>query len=215
MLTVRDNGIGIDSALLPHVVDLFIRGERSSDRTQGGLGLGLALVKSLAERHGGAVMVRSAGLGRGSKFEVTLARVAARRQGAPCVASAPHAAPHSILIVDDNADAARTLALFLQAHGHQVQVDFDGAQALDLARKTVPRVLLLDIGLPDMDGYAPARHLRQMPSTRGGVYIALTGYRCPEDLECSRKAGFDHHLTKPVNALELAALIGAAEPAYH
>ncbi len=214
VLTVRDSGIGIDPALLPHVFELFIQGERSSDRTQGGLGLGLALVKSLAERHGGAVTARSAGLGRGSEFEVALPR-AAGSTGAPRHADAPETAPHSILIVDDNADAARTLALFLQAHGHQVQVAFDGAQALGLARKSAPRVLLLDIGLPDMDGYALARHLREMPSTRECVYIALTGYGCPEDRERSRKAGFDHHLTKPVNALALAALIGAVEPAHH
>jgi CheY-like chemotaxis protein len=197
------------------VFDLFIQGERSSDRTQGGLGLGLALVKSLAERHGGQVMARSAGLGRGSEFDVVLPRAAGSARGAPGPGSTDESSPHSILIVDDNADAARTLALYLQAHGHQVQVAFDGAQALGLARNSAPRVLLLDIGLPDMDGYALARHLREMPSTRDCVYIALTGYGCPEDRERSRKAGFDHHLTKPVNALELAALIGALEPAHH
>ena len=215
VLTVRDTGIGIEAALLPHVFDLFIQGERSSDRTQGGLGLGLALVRSLAQRHGGEVTAASAGTGRGSQFEVALPRASgAATQGAPSNGDAVET-PHSILIVDDNADAARTLALFLQEHGHQVQVAFDGTEALGLARKATPRVLLLDIGLPDMDGYALARHLREMPTTRDCVYIALTGYGCPEDRERSRKAGFDHHLTKPVNARELAALIGAVEPAHH
>ncbi len=216
VLTVRDSGVGIDSALLPHVFELFIQGERSSDRSQGGLGLGLALVKSLAERHGGAVSASSAGVGRGSAFDVSLPHAALPGSAtAPLRAAVPESAPHSILIVDDNADAARTLALFLQSHGHSVQVAFDGAQALKSARASAPRVLLLDIGLPDMDGYALARHLRDLPATRDCVYIALTGYGCPEDRERSRKAGFDHHLTKPVNALELVALLGAVEPAHH
>jgi signal transduction histidine kinase len=213
VLTVRDNGIGIEPDLLPHVFDLFIQGARSSDRTQGGLGLGLALVKSLAQRHGGTVRASSAGAGHGSAFEVTLPRAATGAEaGAARADGADAAAPLAILIVDDNADAARTLALFLQAHGHTVQVAFDATQALALARSDVPRVLLLDIGLPDMDGYALARHLRAIPLTRDCVYIALTGYGCPEDRERSRKAGFDHHLTKPVNALELMSLLGAVEP---
>jgi signal transduction histidine kinase len=213
VLTVRDNGIGIEPDLLPHVFDLFIQGARSSDRTQGGLGLGLALVKSLTQRHGGAVRAISAGPGHGSTFEVTLPRAASgAKAGAARQNGAAAAAPLAILIVDDNADAARTLALFLQAHGHTVQVAFDATQALALARGDVPRVLLLDIGLPDMDGYALARHLRAIPVTRDCVYIALTGYGCPEDRERSRKAGFDHHLTKPVNALELMSLLGAVEP---
>ena len=116
------------------------------------------------------------------------------------------------MIVDDNADAARTLALFLEAHGHQVQVAFDGAGALQLAHDEAPRVLLLDIGLPDMDGYALARRLRALPATRECLYVALTGYGCAEDRERSRQAGFDHHLTKPVNALELVSLLGALQP---
>ncbi len=216
VFTVRDNGIGIDGALLPHVFELFTQGERSSDRTQGGLGVGLALVKSLAQRHGGAVRARSEGLGRGCEFEVTLPRAApGRNESAERHGDLPDSSRHSVLIVDDNADAARTLALFLQTRGHAVQVAFDGAQALHLARAGSPRVLLLDIGLPDMDGYALARHLRRLPSTRDCVYIALTGYGCPEDRERSRKAGFDHHLTKPVNAMELASLLGALERAYH
>jgi CheY-like chemotaxis protein len=216
VLTVRDSGIGIDSALLPHVFDLFTQGERSSDRTQGGLGLGLALVRSLAQRHGGEVTASSGGAGRGSSFEVTLPR-AATGGTAPssALAALTPAASLSILIVDDNADAARTLALFLTSQGHAVRVAFDGEQALRLARTAAPRVLLLDIGLPDMDGYALARHLRAMPATRDSVYIALTGYGCPEERERSRQAGFAHHLTKPVNALALASLLGALEPAHH
>jgi signal transduction histidine kinase len=214
-LTVRDNGIGIDAALLPQVFDLFTQGERSSDRSQGGLGLGLALVKSLAERHGGAVSADSAGPGSGSAFTVRLPLA----HGVPAApdsacAAAPHAqGPTRILVVDDNADAAHTLSLFLESMGHKVRVASDGAGALKLASDDPPRVLLLDIGLPDMDGYALVRSLRAMPQTAHAVFIALTGYGQPEDRERARAAGFDHHLTKPVAAAELARLLAGVTPA--
>lgn len=210
VLTVSDNGVGIDAQLLPHIFELFIQGQRSPDRSQGGLGLGLALVKSLAERHGGAVRAYSAGEGLGSRFELTL----------PCV---PHADapgddgpvpsghgdhPLSILIVDDNEDAADTLALYLQALGHRVVTAFNGTDALALAPRAAPDVLLLDIGLPDMDGYALAASLRQLPATRSSLLVALTGYGLPGDRARSSAAGFDHHLTKPVTPALLAALLG-------
>jgi signal transduction histidine kinase/CheY-like chemotaxis protein len=217
---VRDNGIGIDSALLPHVFDLFIQGERSSDRAQGGLGLGLALVKSLVERHGGKVEAHSAGPGSGSEFTVRLPRhhgVAPAPGGAapPCQpdAIASHSPSLSIMIVDDNADAAHTLSLFLEARGHKVRVAFNGHSALEMASQDPPRVLLLDIGLPDIDGHDLARSLRALPRTAGAVFIALTGYGQPEDRERSRAAGFDHHLTKPVDADQLAALLAGVKPA--
>ena len=208
VLTVSDNGIGIGAALLPHVFDLFIQGERSSDRTQGGLGLGLALVRSLAQRHGGSVTARSCGEGLGSQFEVALPR--AHAGGHPAPAPAPGALGGEaldIMIVDDNEDAARTLALYLQASGHQVHVAFDGAGALAQAASAAPRVLLLDIGLPDMDGCVLAGRLRALPAVRDSLYIALTGYGRPEDRARSHAAGFDHHLTKPVNVGELARLL--------
>jgi len=209
VLAVRDNGIGIDPSLLPHVFDLFIQGERSSDRAQGGLGLGLALVRSLTERHGGSVLARSAGRGQGSQFEVTLPHA----QAAPCPANLGKVRPDSgatalnIMLVDDNEDAAQTLALFLEAHGHRVRVAYRGAAALELAAADAPQVLVLDIGLPDMDGHELARQLRARRATRDSTYIALTGYGRPEDRAQSRQAGFGHHLTKPVNPVELVDLI--------
>ncbi|WP_229518592.1 response regulator [Massilia sp. PAMC28688] len=209
-LTVRDTGIGIEPALLQHIFDLFIQGERSSDRSQGGLGLGLALVRNLAHRHGGAVRATSGGPGCGSQFRVTLPHVHAAPQGAARDAVAARGEPVSIMIVDDNADAARTLALYLQELGHEVEVAFDGGQALALAGRYAPRVLLLDIGLPDMDGYTLARRLHALPNTSACLTVALTGYGLPEDRERSRRAGFHHHLTKPVSVGELTQLLEAA-----
>lgn len=209
-LTVRDTGIGIDAELLPHVFDLFIQGERSSDRSQGGLGLGLALVRSLAHRHGGAVRATSKGLGMGSEFQVTLPFVPTVKRARSVAPAHRSGDPVSILIVDDNVDAAQTLALYLEAVGHEVQVAFDGTQALALAGSYAPRVLLLDIGLPDMDGYTLARRLHALPNTHDCVTLALSGYGLPEDRERSRQAGFDHHLTKPVNVAELTRLLAAA-----
>ncbi len=211
-LSVRDTGIGIDAKLLPNVFDLFTQGERSSDRSQGGLGLGLALVRSLTHRHGGAVRATSEGLGRGSEFRVTLPCVAAPKPAAKTTLQEPAraSAPASVMIVDDNEDAARTLAQYLEAKGHQVQFAFDGKEALELAAHYAPRVLLLDIGLPDMDGYTLARRLHALPNTQDCLTLALSGYGLPEDRERSRQAGFDHHLTKPVNVPELTRLLAAA-----
>ncbi len=212
-VTVRDNGIGIDAGLLPHIFDLFTQGERSSDRAQGGLGLGLALVKSLAERHGGTVGARSAGAGSGSEFTLRLPRAQGLVLGpdAPCEPGA-QAGAKRIMIVDDNADAAHTLSLFLETQGHKVRVAFDGRSAVEIACQDPPRVLLLDIGLPDIDGYQLARSLRGLPQTARAVFIALTGYGQPEDRERSRAAGFDHHLTKPVDAGLLARLLATITP---
>jgi signal transduction histidine kinase len=208
-LTVRDNGIGIDSALLPHVFDLFVQGERSPDRGQGGLGLGLSLVKSLVELHSGAVDGASAGAGSGSQFTVRLPR-ANVPPNVPVTAPAFAASTGlDILVVDDNADAAETLSMYLEALGHQISIAADGASALELAGRKVPRVLLLDIGLPDIDGYELARRLRAVPRTAGATLIALTGYGQPGDRERSRSAGFDYHLTKPVDANALARLLAA------
>lgn len=210
--TVRDTGIGIDSALLPHVFDIFIQGERSSDRTLGGLGLGLALVKSLVDRHGGKVLASSDGNGKGSQFEVTLpcVRFAEIESEPPPASSSAPAVALSILIVDDNEDAAATLAMYLEAHGHEVRTAFDAASALKVALHTSPRVLVLDIGLPDMDGCVLAAKLRALPETRESILIALTGYGHVEDRERTNAAGFDHHLTKPVVASQLTQLLETA-----
>jgi signal transduction histidine kinase len=213
-VVVRDNGIGIDAALLPHVFDLFIQGERSPHRTQGGLGLGLALVKSLVERHGGSVSAASAGHGAGSEFTIRLPRAHGTAPVLPVrqQAGAGSAQVLDILIVDDNEDAADTLSLFLGTVGHQLRVAHDGHGALELAAAAAPHVLLLDIGLPDIDGYELARRLRAMPQTAHATLIALTGYGQSEDRERSGAAGFDHHLTKPVDAAALVRLLGALPP---
>lgn len=211
VLTVLDDGIGIDPGLLPHIFDLFTQGERSSDRSQGGLGLGLALVRSLAERHGGAVTARSAGRGMGSEFEVTLPRARPIRSPADSESLSDDVNSDSlrILVVDDNEDAAQMLAQFLEANGHRVSIAFRGDMALAMATVEAPHVLVLDIGLPDMDGHQLARRLRVLDATRGSTFIALTGYGRPEDRASSLEAGFDYHLTKPVNPLELIQLIGS------
>jgi signal transduction histidine kinase/CheY-like chemotaxis protein len=208
-VAVRDNGIGIDATLLPHVFDLFVQGDRSPDRAHGGLWVGLALVKSLAERHGGSIRVASEGSGAGSEFTVELPRahglapvLEARLPG-----DAAPGASLDLLIVDDNADAADTLSMFLSAVGHQSRVAYEGHSALTIAAEAAPHALLLDIGLPDIDGYELARRMRALPQTANATLIALTGYGQPADYECSNAAGFDYHLTKPVDVDALLRLL--------
>jgi CheY-like chemotaxis protein len=216
VLSVRDNGIGIGPELLPHVFDLFTQAERSPDRAQGGLGLGLALVKSLVELHGGKVGVSSPGPGRGSEFTVRLplALKTALPPARPETreAETPRNRPH-VMLVDDNADAANTLALLLQLQGYPVSVEYDAQAALARAAREAPQVCLLDIGLPDIDGYELARRLRALPAGAGAVLIALTGYGQEQDREKSRLAGFDHHLVKPVHIEQLTAILSRIEAA--
>jgi CheY-like chemotaxis protein len=208
-IVVRDNGIGIDAALLPHVFDLFVQGERSYDRAQGGLGIGLALVKSLVEQHGGHIGAASGGHGAGSEFTVRLPRA---RGVAPAQESSRHgntaqSRALDILIVDDNADAADTLSMYLDSVGHRSHVAYEGHRGLALAEKAAPDVLLLDIGLPDLDGYQLAQRIRALPRTAHATLIALTGYGQDADRERSIAAGFDHHLTKPVDVEALVRLL--------
>jgi CheY-like chemotaxis protein len=207
-LVVRDNGIGIDAALLPHVFDLFVQGERSFDRAQGGLGIGLALVKSLVEQHGGCISAASRGPGAGSEFTVWLPR--AQTTSVPDMPRHGDAAagrPLNILIVDDNADAADMLSMYLGSVGHRVQVAYEGRRGLALVEAAAPDVLLLDIGLPDIDGYQLAQRFRALPQTAQATLIALTGYGQASDRERSIAAGFDHHLTKPVDITALLYLL--------
>jgi signal transduction histidine kinase/ActR/RegA family two-component response regulator len=206
---VRDNGIGIDAALLPHVFDLFVQGDRSSDRAQGGLGVGLALVKSLVERHGGSISAASAGKGAGSEFTILLPRA---HEVAPTLALSQQGDTTDIpsldiLIVDDNADAADTLSMYLSTMGHHLRVAYEGHSALALAAEAAPDVLLLDIGLPDIDGYELAQRVRTLPQTTYATLIALTGYGQHSDRERSLAAGFNHHLTKPVDVAILLRLL--------
>jgi len=206
-----DDGIGMAPELVPHVFELFTQAERSSDRSQGGLGLGLPLVKNLVRLHGGSIQVQSAGLGKGSRFTLRLPRHAV----APVDADEPAGTqpvppddtpPLRILLVDDNADAANMLGMLLSAAGHDVTVEYDAASAIERSRHLQPEVCLLDIGLPDMDGYALAHRLRAMPGLEQAILIAITGYGQDEARKKSTAAGFDHHLVKPIDTAKLLAL---------
>jgi CheY-like chemotaxis protein len=197
------------------VFDLFTQAQRSSDRAQGGLGLGLALVKNLVELHGGAVRCASPGLGQGSSFDVELplmqAPAAPAQSAQPATESVPAGALR-LLVVDDNVDAAATLGMLLEACGYQVEVENDSRRALARALEEGPDAALLDIGLPDMDGNELARRLRADPRTRGTVLVAVTGYGQEQDRRTALEAGFDHHLVKPVDMDKLmAVLAGVAE----
>jgi|GEM_PF-696571 len=245
---VRDNGAGIAPDLLPDIFELFTQGKRTLDRSQGGLGLGLALVKKLVELHAGSVRAYSAGPGQGSEFVVRLPYKTNAKTNAEANAG-PHVAPGAepsaetsaktqsdaalqpaaafalpweedhadalsehadqalhVMVVDDNADAANTLALLLQAEGHHVSVQYTAHAALEAARRDPPQVFLLDIGLPDLNGYDLARRLRAMPETAHASLIAVTGYGKEQDRQRSKAAGFARHLVKPVHAEQLSAL---------
>ena len=211
LLEVSDDGIGIDAELLPHVFELFEQGKRALDRTDGGLGVGLTLVQRLVRLHGGEVAARSAGSGQGSLFQVRLPCLEA---DAPAVVDAPAEAGEAtpprrrrILVVDDNVDVVETTSLLLSLSGHEVCSAKDGLQALRVAAEFLPEVVLLDIGLPLMDGYEVARRLRQMPQLAGALLLALTGYGQLADRQRGREAGFDDHLLKPVDPHALAKLI--------
>jgi PAS domain S-box-containing protein len=213
VLTVSDNGAGISRDLLPRVFELFTQADRSLDRSEGGLGIGLTLVKSLVEMHGGSVRADSAGLGQGSCFTVRLPILhleggATGGQSAPLPQSLPR--PAHVLVVDDNADAADTLTEILTAWGHTVEVASDGPEALRAAAERPPDVVLLDIGLPAMDGFEVARRLRALPQTRGAFLAALTGYSGPEDRRQTQSAGFDAHLPKPVDLDALRDILAKA-----
>ncbi len=219
-LTVGDNGTGIDPDLMPEIFDLFTQGERSSDRRQGGLGLGLALVKSLVTMHGGRVTAESAGLGRGSRFHVYLPCAPLKdlkQTPLPPVLTEAQAAPSErrlkLHLVDDNVDAAQTLAMLLEMDGYDVSVSFNASSTLAKARDyvldeaSVPDAFILDIGLPDMDGTDLSRRLREIPALAGVTLIALTGYGQGADVARSLAAGFDHHMVKPVDYERLSALL--------
>lgn len=211
LISVQDNGVGISAEMLPAVFDLFSQAERTPDRSQGGLGLGLALVKRIVELHDGNVIAHSEGLGQGSTFLVSLPRLIELPPvpGAADSASVPPPVPRAlrVLIVDDNVDGADMLAMLLEAEGHRVGVAYSAAQALKLAETLQPQVLFLDIGLPDMDGYELARRLRTLPHLKPARVVALTGYGQPHHLERSRMAGFDDHLTKPVSVEAVLGLL--------
>jgi PAS domain S-box-containing protein len=214
-VTVSDDGIGISAALLPRVFDLFTQGERSADRAQGGLGVGLAVVKSLVELHGGRVEAASAGAGMGSEFTLVLpllhrgAGTGDEAGEAAVVAAAQPASALRLLVVDDNDDAAMMLSMLLESVGYDVSSENGAHAGLDRALAERPDVCLLDIGLPEMDGYELARRLRAAPELAHTTLIAITGYGQLEDRQKAFAAGFDHHLVKPVNTAQLTALLRA------
>ncbi len=203
-LRIKDTGIGIEPRLLARMFEPFAQADQGLARATGGLGLGLHLVKSLVELHGGSVAVHSEGVGRGAEFVVSLplAAIDAASERASTIAGA--GAGRDVLLVEDNADAADTLAEVLTLLGHRVRVARDGASGLVLARERKPDVILCDVGLPDMDGYEVARAVRGEDSLRGTRLVALTGYAQPEDLQRAVEAGFDAHLAKPPDPEALA-----------
>ncbi|MDP3876454.1 MAG: PAS domain S-box protein [Methylobacter sp.] len=212
VIEVRDTGIGIAPDILPHIFDLFTQSDHSLAHSQGGLGIGLTLVRQLVGKHGGTVTATSGGLGQGSSFTVRLPTL-------PIESVAVDATPHEptvpipkfrILVVDDYADAAESLMMLLQSEGHEVETADCGMTAIEKAQIFRPQIVLLDIGLPDMDGYKVAERLRALPETRDAILIALTGYGQTEDRHRSQSAGFNHHLLKPLNFDQLKALLTAA-----
>ncbi len=217
LVSVRDNGVGIDPDQQAHMFELFAQAERSSDRSQGGLGLGLALVRSLTELHGGSVGVDSAGIGHGCCFTVRLPLMrlhdGADEAEPPAPGAAPWGAKRRVLVVDDNIDAARMLAMVLQVMGHEVVVAHTSFDALDLAARTSLDACVLDIGLPDLDGNELARRLRAAPGTRDATLIALTGYSQEQDRARAVAAGFDHFMVKPVDIGKLTAALAPADTA--
>jgi PAS domain S-box-containing protein len=218
-LSVRDDGIGIAADMLPHVFELFVQADHTSTKAQGGLGIGLTLVKNLVELHGGSVSADSAGLGTGSEFVVRLPLVV-HSDDAPSmdeglVENFQPSSGRRLLVVDDNRDAAASLGMLLQLQGHEVRVANDGQSALELATSFRPHLVFLDLGMPGMDGFEVARRLRQTPSLEKTTLVALTGWGQREDRRRTAEAGFNHHLVKPpeFEAVEklLAELDGTCE----
>ena len=211
-VSVRDTGIGIPSDMLARVFDMFTQIPHAIERSQGGLGIGLTLVKRLVELHGGQVEAKSVGPGLGSEFIVRLPERMTDR-AAPVVVAAladkVSSPKQRILVADDNRDAADSLAVMLRIAGHDVRTAYDGQQALDVAETFKPSLALLDLGMPRVNGHDTARRLRETEHGRNIVIIALTGWGQPEDRNRSLAAGFDHHLVKPVDPSMLERLLAA------
>ena len=212
VVLVRDNGVGITAELLPKVFDLFTQADASLDRSQGGLGIGLTLVKNLVELHGGRVTARSEGPDRGSEFVVRLPAMPRVADEPEDSRSRPASAGRKVrvLVVDDSRDAARSIKILLEISGHEVRVAHDGLAAVAAYRDDRPEVILLDLGLPRMSGYDVARQLRLEQGNRPPLIVAVSGYGQEEDKRRALEAGFDCHMTKPVDPAKLVALIASA-----
>ena len=210
VVRVRDNGVGIPAGMLDNVFELFTQVDTSLDRSQGGLGIGLTLVKAIVELHHGQIRARSRGIGRGSRFTLWLPALP-RGAAAPAVkrngAARGEAHQRRLLLVDDNVDAVESLALLLQADGHDVRTAHDGTSALALVESFRPDLIVLDIGLPGMNGYEIAQRIRARPEFGAPTLVALTGYGQQEDRKRARAAGFDHHFIKPADVGALQRLL--------
>jgi signal transduction histidine kinase/ActR/RegA family two-component response regulator len=209
ILSVRDTGIGIPPEMLPHIFKMFTQVDRSKRQAQGGLGIGLSLVRTLVEMHGGEVEALSAGVGQGSEFilRLPLSNVTSVSSRSTANARVPVLPNHRILVVDDNRDGARSLGLLLKLLGAEVEVVHDGPAALAIIPSYAPTVVLLDIGMPGMDGYEVARRIRERPAGRDVLLIALTGWGQEADRQRTTEAGFDHHLLKPADLAALESLL--------
>jgi len=217
VIRVQDTGIGIPADMLPHVFEMFTQGDRSLEHTRSGLGIGLSLVRALVEMHEGTVEAHSAGPGCGSEFVVRLPLPAQKSQDHPRQEpwDGEHAAPspgRRILVVDDNKDSAEIPAKLLNLRGNSVRAAYDGPSALETAAAFQPNVVLLDIGLPGMNGYEVAKRIREQPQLQNVVLIALTGWGQEADRRRSHEAGFDHHLVKPVSLATLQRLLASLKP---
>ena len=197
---MRDDGIGIAPDLLPRIFDLFVQATRASDRAHGGLGIGLTLVHQLVKLHGGSVEARSDGLGHGSEFSVRLPILPSPLPAPlPTTPALARDVPCRMLIVDDNQDSARSMSTLQRLRGHETRTAFTGPDAIVAAADFIPEVVLMDIGLPGMDGYEVARRLRAIPALAGAFLVAMTGYGSDEDRAAGKDAGFDEYLIKPVD----------------
>lgn len=213
IVSVADNGSGIAEDELPRIFELFLQSNRALDRAQGGLGIGLSVVRSLVEMHDGTVEAHSGGLGEGTTIVVNLPVVKPPSAAdSPVHTAPPQALALRVLVVDDNVDAADSLATLLDMKGHRTRTANDGLQALEQCRIEQPDIVLLDIGLPGMSGYEVARRLKEMAAMSGVALVAITGYGQAEDVAHAKAVGFDHHLVKPVDPDALIALFGELRP---
>jgi CheY-like chemotaxis protein len=211
VLSVQDTGIGIEPILLARLFSPFLQADRSLDRSRGGLGLGLALVKGLVELHGGSVAAASGGSGQGAEFTIRLPL----EPEPAALSDEPSTPPPAgrrlrILVVEDSRDAADSLRLLLESLGHEVQVVYSGPEGVKAAKRWLPGVVLCDIGLPGLDGYGVAREIRLNPTTARVRLLALSGYGAEEDRQRSNEAGFDAHVVKPADPNQLAKLLASS-----
>jgi CheY-like chemotaxis protein len=215
VVVVKDTGIGISSENLGSIFEMFEQIDKRLERTRGGLGIGLTLVRRLVELHGGAITAESEGVGRGSQFVVKLPVVQPATNVSPATSqpgkvAAAGAGARRILVTDDNRDAANSLAMLLKLGGHQVATAYDGIEAVQKAQEYKPEVILLDIGLPGMNGYEVCRSIREKPWGKDIRIVAVTGWGQEQDRRNTRDAGFDHHLVKPVTVSALSEVLVTA-----